>query len=313
MSDRPRIVVVGSINLDLVVECENLALPGQTVLADSLAENPGGKGANQAVAAARAGGNVSMMGRVGDDAHAQTLIDSLKSQNINTRQVARSKNCASGLAIVAVERSGQNSIIVVPGANDRITENDIMDGADIIRQADYLLVQLEIPTATVLAATRLARDAGVPVILDPAPMRDSLPPDLFAVDIVCPNQSEAELIVGQPIRSIDAATAAIATLHQRGARLAIITMGELGAVASDGNQTEWIEPAQIEVVDTTAAGDAFAGALAVRLAEGESIFTAAKFASAAGAIAATSIGAQTAMPTRAEIDKMARSLNRTVD
>ncbi len=304
MPTPPRIAVLGSINMDLVIRCAHLPAKGETIIADSSSEIPGGKGANQAVSAARAGGDVTMIGRVGDDAFASRLVENLRRENICTDSVVASSGCASGIAVVGVEASGENSIMVVPGANGNVTCEDVESAADVIRGADVLLLQLEIPFDAVIAASSIAADAGVPVILDPAPMPSVLPANLLSVDVICPNQSEAASIVGHPLDTVDDARKSVATLHDRGAKQVIITLGGQGALLSDGTSISFIEPFQITPVDTTAAGDAFAGAFAVRLAEGASLDTAARFAAAAGAMAATRIGAQIGMPMRSEIEQL---------
>ena len=292
--------------MDLVIRCASLPVPGQTMTAESSQEIPGGKGANQAVAASRAGGDVVMIGRVGDDSMASQLIDNLHSQQVRTDRVLRTQHCASGLAVVAVESSGQNAILVVPAANAKVSVEDVNDAESLLRAADVVLLQLEIPLATVTRAIEIAKDAGVPVILDPAPMPSSLPKEILQVDVLCPNQSEAAALVGYPVETLDDARRAAKDLLGQGVRQAIITMAEQGAVIHDGSSSQWIEPFKIEPVDTTAAGDAFAGALAVRLAEREPLSKAARFAAAAGAIAATRLGAQPAMPSRIEIDQRIR-------
>jgi ribokinase len=302
----PRIVVIGSINMDLVVRCAKLPRPGQTIIAESSLEIPGGKGANQAVAAARAGGQVTMIGRVGDDAFASRLLDNLARERVDVSAVKSTAECASGIAVVAVERAGENSIMVVPGSNGRVTPQDIEATAAIIRQAEIVLLQLEIPLDAVDAALQIAREAHVPVILNPAPMPSALPDHFLHVDFICPNQSETAAILGRPIATVDDAKQCVPDLHRRGAKHVLITLGSAGAVVSDGTSIDWIEPFPITPVDTTAAGDAFAGALAVRLAEGASLTTAARFATAAGALAATRLGAQVGMPTRHEIEQLAR-------
>ncbi len=290
--------------MDLVVRCAHLPAPGETIIADSSAEIPGGKGANQAVAAARAGGDVKIIGRVGDDAFASRLIENLNREQIDTTNVRASNQCASGIAIVAVEQSGENAIMVVPGANGHVWPIDVESCADVIRSADILLLQLEIPIETVGEAISIARKADVPVILDPAPMPTQFPAQLLNVDVVCPNQSETAAIIGSPVDTIERAHAAIGRLHSAGAKNAIITMADQGAVVSDCHSIQHVEPFKISPVDTTAAGDAFAGALAVRLAEGESLLEATRFACAAGALAAAREGAQPGMPTRNEIENM---------
>lgn len=291
--------------MDLVIACAHLPLPGETIIADSSSEIPGGKGANQAVSSARAGGDVTMIGRVGQDAFAGRLLDNLRREHIHVDSIRATAGCASGIAVVGVESSGENAIMVVPGANGRVTPEDVDAAAEVIREADVLLLQLEIPVESVIAAAAIAAAAGVRVILDPAPMPDRLPDRALQVDVVCPNQSEASSIAGQPIETIDDARDCVGQLHARGAKHAIITLGAQGAIVSDGTSIDWIPPFQVTPVDTTAAGDAFAGALAVRLAERASLIDAARFAAAAGAIAATRVGAQPGMPTRNEIEQLA--------
>ncbi|QDT02250.1 Ribokinase [Rubripirellula lacrimiformis] len=300
---RPKIVVLGSINMDLVIRCKHLSLPGQTVIADSCDEVPGGKGANQAVAAARAGGNVAMIGRIGDDGFADRLLANLGQDNIDTQSVIATANSPSGIAIVAVESSGENSIMVVPGANAALSPQDVQTHRQRIASADILLVQLEVPPLTVLAAMKIACDAGVRIVLDPAPMPPELADGLLSADVICPNQSEAAAIVGHAVDSVDDARRAARRLHELGAKNVILTLADQGALVSDGSDQQWIPPTIVSAVDTTAAGDAFAGALAVRLAEGASTVDAARFASVAGAIAATRHGAQPGLPHRTEIEQ----------
>lgn len=302
-SARPLIVVLGSINMDLVIRCDRLPSPGETVLADSCAEVPGGKGANQAVAAARVGGDVAMIGCVGDDAFATRLLKNLQTENVDSDAVRLVKSCPSGVAVVAVDEQGENSIIVVAGANAELKPNDVQRHADLIRRSSLLLMQLEVPLATIAAAAKLAHDAGVRVILDPAPMAvsaDALP----RVDLLCPNRSEAEAIVGHSISSLDDAHKAATAIHERYACDVILTLGSEGAVVCDSEGTESLAPFSVAAVDTTAAGDAFAGALAVRLAHGDALRQAARYASAAGAIAATRHGAQPGMPSAKEIEQL---------
>jgi ribokinase len=324
---RVRIAVVGSINMDRVIRCAKLPAPGQTVIGQSFVEVPGGKGANQAVAAARAGGRVAMIGRVGDDAMGDRLLENLRREGIDVASLSRLESSPSGFAVVAVEASGENQILVVPGANGKITRQDVQAAGETIRRADVLLVQLEIPLDTVAAAIEIANADDVPVILNPAPMPDPVAESavaakddateerrstadprnrlasLPAVDVICPNQSEAAAIVGRSIQSVDDAMAAADDVRTRvGARRVVITLGRHGAVVGEDQGVEWIRPFSVTAVDTTAAGDAFAGALAVRLAEGSSLVNAARFASAAGALAATRHGAIPALPSRDEIE-----------
>jgi ribokinase len=310
---RPHIVVVGSINLDLVVQCTKLPQPGETRLATQSSEEYGGKGANQAVGAARAGGVVSMIGRVGDDAFGKRLIDNLVQNGVDSQCVRTTNQCASGIAIVAVESSGQNSIIVVPGANGTMTADDVIEHETLIASSDIVLLQCEVPLEVVVETIRIANRSGVRVILDPAPApawpgRFADPKSPYQVipgiSLICPNESEASRLTGLTIGSREQVEIAAKVLHEQGIEKVVVTLGEGGALLYDGREFHWIPPFVISPVDTTAAGDAFAGALAVRWSETDDLIEAVRFANAAGAIAATRRGAQQAMPSRKEIEEL---------
>ncbi|QDU09441.1 ribokinase [Gimesia aquarii] len=299
-----KITVVGSINMDLMIRASNLPLPGETVIADSKVENPGGKGANQAVAAARMGASVTMIGCVGDDSFATQLLENLAEENVDTSRITRRENTASGVAVVMVEESGENAILVVPGANALVNQQEIEQARQVISDSDVLLMQLEVPQEIVAYTTQIARDAGVPVILDPAPAPLECCADLLNVDLICPNQSEVAALLGKPVESMDDAVSLMKELTQLGPKQAIITMGEQGAVVFDGETVQTVPSFAVEAIDSTAAGDAFAAGIAVRLAEHASLIEAVQFASAAGALAASGAGAQTAMPTREQIETL---------
>jgi len=301
-TQRAKITVLGSVNMDLMIRSGKLPLPGETVIADSKVENPGGKGANQAVAAARMGAAVTMIGCVGDDSFADQLLQNLQDAQINTAHITRRTDTASGVAVVMVEASGENAILVVPGANALVSLVEIEQAKQVICESDLLLMQLEVPQEIVVAATQIAREAGVRVILDPAPAPLNIQSELLQVDLICPNQSEAAALLGKPVDSIYDAVSLIEELTQLGPKQAIITMAEQGAVVFDGETVETVPPFVVDVVDSTAAGDAFAAGLAVRLAENAALIDAVKFASAAGALAASGAGAQSAMPTREQIE-----------
>ncbi len=302
MSSVPHVVVLGSINMDLVIRCAILPRPGETVIASSSMQVCGGKGANQAIAAARLGGRVSMIGRVGDDSFARRLLQNLDDASIDTTSVQRTSDCSSGLAVVAVEDSAQNSILVVPGSNSHMTPDSLRQYEHLIRSADVLVCQLELPLETVQRGVAIARENNVKVILNPAPAAAVFPNELFQVNLICPNQHEASTLLQQDVSSFDDAKKAVQQFVSRGAENAIITLGSDGAVVSDGLRTEWIPPFVIQPVDTTAAGDAFAGAMAVYWLQLGDIFQAARYASAAGAVAASREGAQPSLPTRGEIE-----------
>ena len=299
----PHIVVVGSINMDLVARMARLPRPGETVHGDDFQTIPGGKGANQAVAAARLGARVTMIGRVGDDSFGETLRRSLEEHGVSTEHVLVTKGCSSGVALIGVEATGANSITIVAGANGRLTPHDVELRAEVIAAADVLIVQLETPLDTVATAIRLAREAGVRTILDPAPAPSGpLSAELLAVDILSPNQSEAESLTGVAVHDVASARTAARRLRDLGAKAVVLKLGELGAFVLDEAGREELVPARAaSVVDTTAAGDAFTAGLAVALAEGRSLPDAARFGCAAGTLACMKLGAQPAMPSRDDV------------
>lgn len=289
--------------MDLVICCDNLPVPGQTLLASSAAEFCGGKGANQAVSAARAGASVSMLGAIGDDAFGPRLRGNLQRNRVDETNVRSLADCPSGLAVITVDRRGQNSIVVVPGANGLLDLAALDAVTDRMEQCDAVLLQLEIPLPTVLAATRLARQAGTRIILDPAPSPVAAPDELFQVDLICPNESEAEAITGRKVGCTAGAEEAAKDLHSRGATNVAITMGEKGCWLSIPDFADLIPSYSVKAVDTTAAGDAWAGALATRWCETDDLVAAAQFANAAGALAASKEGAQSSLATRSEVEQ----------
>lgn len=299
------ILVVGSINMDLAVRCPHVPAPGETVLGTSLLESPGGKGGNQAVAAGRLGGAVAMVGCVGDDAYGPALRSSLARAGVaGDFLIARGDR--SGLALIAVGDRGENSIVVVPGANALVTPDDVAAAFREAAAARVLLLQLELPLPTVQAAAQLARARGVRVILDPAPApADPLPDDVLGlVDVIAPNQGEAAWLAGKPVSSLEEARAAATALLARGPRTVLIKLGSDGVLIVDRAGERHIPGRRVAVVDTTAAGDCLAGALAVALTEGRSLDEAVTFANAAAALSTTRPGAQESMPTRAEVDAL---------
>ncbi len=307
MSDKPNILVVGSTNMDLVVRCSQLPAPGQTVLGgEAFITSPGGKGANQAVAVARTGGQCSMIGCVGKDAFGEQLLSVLEAEGVDTAAVTVSQEAATGVAMIIVDAMGENSIVVAGGANCHATADDnIYPNEELFKQADIVLLQLELPLPTVRAAANLARRNDCKVILDPAPAPSGLCKELCDVDVICPNLIEATLITGleKGDQRVDKSIAS--DLIARGAKAAVIKLGARGSivVSADG-QIARIGPYKVDIVDTTGAGDAFTGALAVAIATGHDLPDAARFANAAGALACTKLGAQSAMPTSAEIQML---------
>lgn len=306
----PRLItVVGSLNTDLVIRAPHLPAPGETVTGGEFATFPGGKGANQAVAAARLGARVAMVGCVGGDDFGRRLIDGLRLDGVDVTHVRADDGGASGTALITVDPGGQNTIVVAPGANWRLTPDDVARAGSLIEESAVLLLQLEVPMETGLAAARLASAHGVRVVLDPAPAPGGpLPPDLIKlVDVINPNETEARALTGVSVADEQKAGRAAGSLLAQGARAVVIKLGSRGAFVHDGGSTGMVPGIRVDAVDATAAGDAFAGALAVRLAEGYDLVAAVHFANAAGALSVTRRGAQPSMPHRSEVDAFARA------
>ena len=302
MSD---ILVIGSLNADLVVRAPRFPAPGETISGEDLAIIPGGKGANQAVAAARQGAKVSMVGRVGNDSFGPTLTQNLQNNNVDTSHV-RTDSAATGTAIIVVDASGQNSIVLSPGANGKVTPTDV--DAVSLQDVDTLLLQFEIPLETVIHAASLARQNGLRVILNPAPARP-IPNSLLAdVDILVPNESELQLLTDMPVTGIDSARSAAQALLAKGVGTVIVTLGSNGALLVTNEQVTHIPAFKVDVVDTTAAGDAFIGGLAAALLKGKSLEEAVQHGNASGALATTQFGAQPSLPTAEDVEHLINSV-----
>ncbi|MGC4030885.1 MAG: ribokinase [Tepidisphaeraceae bacterium] len=302
MPRRPFIVVIGSINTDLILPIPRLPLPGETLSGDDAQVVHGGKGANQAVAAARLGADVAMVGRVGQDDFGDRMRAGLEAEGINVRHVRRTPG-SSGTAMILLQAGGENSIILSPGANAKVTPDDVQAALPLIRRADAVLLQLEIPLKTVHAAMRAAKEAGVPIVLDPAPAPvGRVPKWLTKVDVLSPNESEAALLLGKPGKRPQQTAAA---LIQAGAKNVILKLGAAGSLHADGTGV-LTESAgfKVKVVDTTAAGDAFTAALAVARANGLSWAETLRFANATGALACTKLGAQPSLPKRRDVQRI---------
>ena len=296
------IVVIGSLNEDLVVRVARWPEAGETVFGERLDRSAGGKGANQATAAARLGGEVAMVGLVGDDAPGRRLLDGLRAIRVDVTNVGVAAGVPTGAALVGLDASGGNRIVVLPGANACL-EPAALDGLDW-RGVRVLLLQLEIPLGTVTAAASAAHAAGVRVVLDPAPAM-SLPDALLeTVDILTPNALEASALAGRAAVDVRTARLVASQLEARGPRAVIVTLGASGAVLADGNYVSHLLAPTVETVDTTGAGDAFNGALAVALAEGQPLASAVIFANRVAALSTTRPGAQAAMPDRATVGSL---------
>lgn len=298
-----KIIVVGSSNTDMVIRTDRMPRPGETVLGGNFMMNQGGKGANQAVAAAKLGGNTMFVAKVGNDIFGTQTIELLKQVNIDTTHVGISADLPSGVALINVDASGENSIAVASGANAALTPADIDAAEADIAQAALVIMQLETPVETVARAAEVAKRHGVTVILNPAPApKTPLPASLLAnVDIIIPNKTEAEAISGIAITDSASEDAAIRAIHAMGVKTVIFTLGSKGALICENGDCLEIPSFKVKAVDTTAAGDTFCGALCVALAEGESMRRAIEFANKAASISVTRMGAQQSIPFRHEI------------
>lgn len=295
----PDILVVGSLNADLVVSAPRFPQPGETIRGEDLQVIPGGKGANQAVAAARLGASVSMLGCVGNDNFGDFLLENLKSNKVNS-QLIRRADSSTGTAIIVVDSDGQNSIVLSAGANGKVNEEDVK--ATSFSDYKLLLLQLEIPTSVVLSAARRAHENGLRVILNPAPARE-LPNELISLaDFVIPNETELSLLTDVPVNDMNSAEQAARALLGVGAKNVIVTLGSKGALILTNEQVLHIDAYKVNVVDTTAAGDAFIGGFATALLQGKSLEESARYGCACGALATTQFGAQPSLPTKEAVN-----------
>jgi len=297
----PKIVVVGSANTDMVIKADRIPAPGETVIGREFVMAPGGKGANQAVAAARLGAEVTFVARLGSDVFGDRAIAGYEQEGIDTTWIVRDPETASGVALIFVDEAGENSIAVASGANARLTPEDVERAHEAIASAHVLLVQLEVPLAAVSRAIELAHGAGVRVILNPAPAREVPASLLSQVSIATPNEHEIKVVVGESDRA-----RSITKMLDAGTQTVLVTLGAQGALWADKGQQERVPAFRVQAVDTTAAGDAFNGALAYALASELAMEEAIRYASAAAAIAVTRMGAQPSLPTRTEVEAFLR-------
>lgn len=304
-----KIVVVGSSNMDMVVKTEHIPAPGETVLSGSFFMNPGGKGANQAVAVARLGGEAVFISKMGNDVFGKQFSQLFSEEGIDIRYLVSDEDLPSGVALITVDQAGENSIVVASGANAALDGKDIDSALDQIAGAAILLVQLEIPMKTVDYVVRYAAGRGVKVILNPAPANILSQELLECVHILTPNIKEASMIAGIDVTDMESAKKAAKIICAKGARNVVVTMGSLGALIHANGEFVVVPARPVETVDTTAAGDVFNGALAVAVAEGKSLEEAVDIACEAAAISVTRLGAQSSIPYRTEL--IARKLNTT--
>ena len=299
---KPPILVIGSSNTDMVIKADHLPQPGETILGGIFFMNPGGKGANQAVAAARLNGNVTFICKTGNDIFGKQSIQLFEAEGINTRFILSDDKNPSGVALITVDKNAENCIAVASGANATLTPKDIENATAEIAGAAIVLMQLEIPVNTVNWVAAFAAANNVKVILNPAPACE-LPEAFFKnIAIITPNMREAEMLSGINIKDMDSAIQAANIIKQKGVATVIITLGDKGALIVTDTITEMITAPFVEAVDTTAAGDVFNGALAVAIAEGLPVLDAVTFACKAASISVTRMGAQASSPYRNEID-----------
>jgi ribokinase len=301
-----KITVVGSSNTDMIIKVPRLPVPGETVLGGNFTVALGGKGANQAVAAARVGGDVTFIGRIGNDVFGEEALKGLKEDGINIHYTVKDPLVPTGIAQIVVDEDGKNIIAVAPGANQNLCEQDIINARKAILASDMLLLQLEIPIQTVRFAAKLAFENNVKVMLNPAPAHPLDDELLSYISVLTPNKLEAESLTGISITDERSVELAGRILLEHGLARVIITLGSKGSMVIDNGGAEHVPAFRIKSVDTTAASDVFNGALAVALAEGKNFYESVRFGNAAAAISATRLGAQPSIPRREEVLEMLR-------
>ncbi|MBK5722363.1 ribokinase [Dysgonomonas sp. Marseille-P4677] len=297
-----KIIVLGSCNTDMVIQTARLPVPGETIIGGEFMMTPGGKGANQAVAASRLGGNVTFITKIGNDVFGRQSLELYQNENINTDHVFLDPNNPSGVALITVDNNAENCIVVASGANKTLSKEDVDKCREEIESADILLIQLEIPLETVEYAAEIAYKAGVKVIVNPAPA-SFLPDNLFKnTHMIIPNMTEAEILSGVKVFDWNSAKTAADVISKKGVDIVIITLGILGALLKEnGTYHEIPIEVKVKAVDTTAAGDTFCGALCVAISEGTPLTEAIRFANRAAGLSVTKMGAQVSIPYRKDI------------
>lgn len=296
-----KILVIGSSNMDMVVKTNHIPAPGETVLSDSFFMNPGGKGANQAVAAARLGGSVTFVSKLGKDLFGSQFRELFEVEGMDTRHLIADEALPSGVALITVDKEGENSIVVASGANAALSIDDIEKALPLVNEAAVILMQLEIPMKTVEYLAAYAAGKNARIILNPAPAQHLSDDLLSCIDILTPNETEAAKIAGVPVNNMDDAKKVAMLIGEKGVNTVIITLGAKGALICESNHCTLVEAKKVRAVDTTAAGDVFNGALAVALSEGKDLATATRFACDAASISVTRPGAQSSIPHRGEL------------
>jgi len=299
-----KIVVVGSCNTDMVIKADRLPVPGETILGGTFFMNPGGKGANQAVAASRMGGNVTLISKTGNDVFGKQSVMLYTAENIKTDYIFSDPKHPSGVALITVDSQGENCIVVASGANAYLTPSDIDKASAEIENSDLILMQLEIPIETVEYVAEMASKKGIKVILNPAPARalsDNLLKNLY---IIIPNKSEAEILSGIKVTDIESAKQAADIISAKGVDIVVITLGSQGALIKEYNEFLFVEAFKVDALDTTAAGDTFCGSVCVGFSEGRLSLDPEKLAARAVAITVTRMGAQASIPYRSELSSL---------
>jgi len=299
--DAPKIAVVGSSNMDLVVKSKRIPAVGETILGGDFIMVPGGKGANQAVAAAKLGAEVYFIAKLGNDVFAEQSLNNFKKEGINTKYVIQTEEAPSGVALIMVDDEGNNLIVVAPGANQTLLPADVKRAESDIASCGAVVAQLEVPLETIEFAAKMANDLKVPFVLDPAPARELGPELLRMVDVLTPNETEAQILTGIEVTDEESARAASKNLLERDIKAVILTLGGKGFLLADNEEARYVSAQKVDAVDSTAAGDAFTGSLAVGIAENKALLDAALFANYVAALSVTKMGAQSSMPTLQEV------------
>ncbi len=297
------IIVIGSINMDLVANLSEMPKKGETVIGKDFNQNPGGKGANQAVAIARLGGKVSMVGKVGDDELGHKLVTQMNEDKVDTELISKSSNTSTGVALINVDEKGENSIVVIPGANYELTEEDIEEANNLIEDADVTIMQLEVPIDTVKYALKLAKDKGTYTILNPAPAQRLDEEIIKNVDLLTPNETELEILTGINIKDEEDVKEAAKKLVNLGVKELIVTLGSKGCIYVSDTIFKKYPAYKVNPVDTTAAGDSFNGAIAVGVSQNKPMDEVIDFASKVGALTVTRKGAQISLPYLEEVER----------